>query len=156
MSQGVAKLYCLPKTAWASDFGNFSSDLKFFNLDLWNVKWDLYGHEWGLSNHLTPSNPWLNAQLTTVDHSWLSRVSGWLNNDWRLLSIQSLAKPLQNDPRTIWAWKINPRALSQWKWHLLVWLTDSPDQLDLIHQLSLHLGKWTMQCYAVDIVNAMT
>jgi len=45
-------------------FGNFSSDLKFFNVDLCNVKWDLYGHEWGLSNHLPPSNPWLNAQLT--------------------------------------------------------------------------------------------
>ena len=48
-------------------FGNFSSDLKFFIVDVWNVKWDLYGHEWGLSNHLPPSNPWLNAQLTLVD-----------------------------------------------------------------------------------------
>ena len=48
-------------------FGNFSSDLKFFIDDVWNVKWDLYGHEWGLSNHLPPSNPWLNWQLTLVD-----------------------------------------------------------------------------------------
>jgi hypothetical protein len=53
-------------------FGNFSSDLKFFIVDVWNVKWDLYGHEWGLSNHLPPSNPWLNAQLTCVDFSRVS------------------------------------------------------------------------------------
>ena len=48
-------------------FGNFSSHLKFFIFDVWNVKWDLYGHEWGFSNHLPPSNPWLNWQLTLVD-----------------------------------------------------------------------------------------
>jgi hypothetical protein len=140
-------------------FGNFLSDLKSSNVDLWNVIWGLYGHEWGLSNHFPPSNPWLNAQLTCVD---LSRVSAdlavirWNPSLYHLRSwfkmISQLIWTLMND---------HGAQILQNGHHLLLndlldWLTDPPNQFDLVHQLSLHLGRWTMQCYAVNMVNAMT
>ena len=108
---------------------------------------------WTWMRPFKPFPTFQSIKSGTVDHSWLSRVSGWLNNDWWLLSIQSLAKPLQNDPWTIWAWKINPRALSQWKWHLLAWLTDSPDQLTWFINWACtwangqcNVMQWTMLC----------
>ena len=101
-------------------FGNFSSDLKSFNDDVWNVKWDLYGYEWDLSNHFPPSNPWLNAQLTTVDFArvlvdWA--MLWWISNLYYLRSwfqmISQLIWTLDE-----WSWCLNsqewPPSIAQW------------------------------------------
>ena len=79
-----------------SILGNFLLDLKFFNVSVWNVKWDLFEHEWSISNHFPPPNPQLTLQLTFMGLRWLGHAL------WTL-SLQHLAKLLQNDPWVMWA-----------------------------------------------------